>query len=88
MKQILMLCLIGMGLLLPTTKISSAGYSFFHRSVDVNIEGRSLLASSDTEDGPLTEIDIYNNSTKELIESRACSGYSWTLNLSSFAKGD
>ena len=90
MKQILIACLIGMGLLLPTAKVkSSVDYSFFYkRVIDVGLEGYDLLATSDSETGTLVEVDVYQKSTGELVRNQSCSGYSCKVSLSGLPSGD
>ncbi|MES2619545.1 MAG: hypothetical protein V4615_01750 [Bacteroidota bacterium] len=59
MKRILIVCLLGMGLLLPVKKITAKEF-FTKRIVDVWMEGAVLRATSDDNTGGITLIQIFD----------------------------
>jgi len=83
-----MVCLIGMGLLLPTAKVKSSTDHLFSnkRIVDVYKEGMTLLASSDASTGTLEKVEVFQGT--ELKKTRSCSGYSCSVSLSGLSAGN
>lgn len=75
-----------MGLLLPA--INQAARNFlYHRIIDVYIEEYVLIASSGSDDGPLTHINIRQTSNNELVLSQDLSGYSASVDISGLNSG-
>lgn len=89
MKKQLMVCLLGIGLLLPESKANSSGVKyFFNRIVDCNLQGYDLLVTSDTEDGSINKVEIYNSSTQQLEMTEYSSGYSCSVDVGDLEKGE
>lgn len=86
MKQILIVCLLGIGMLLPSQEVKSS--EPYRRIVDVHIDFPALIADSDTEDGTISKIEIYKVSTGEKVRQTFCSGYSCSINLSGLPAGN
>lgn len=86
MKRILFACLLGLATLLPTNKIA-AEKNFFHRIIDIYIEGIVLIANSDESSGKLVSISIYNSSN-QVVLSQYCGDYSCGITLSSLRHGN
>ncbi|MFM2306538.1 MAG: hypothetical protein RLZZ367_1207 [Bacteroidota bacterium] len=89
MKQILLAALLSAGALLPSNEAKSSAVYSFHRVVDVTISGWVLNAFSQSENGVINQIEIYQNGTMTLVLYQACggSGYSCSVDLSDLADG-
>lgn len=86
MKQILIVCLLGMGLLLPQNKVTAKEF-YTKRIVDVWIEGAVLTANSDAYTGGITEVQIYNSSDQKVLAQSCGGGYSCQVSLSGLPGG-
>lgn len=73
MKRILIVCLLGMGLLLPSTTITANNF-FINRIIDVLLEGDWVEITSDAGTGTLTNVIIYNSQEQKVL-AEALSGY-------------
>lgn len=85
MKRILIVCLLGMGLLLPVTNIT-AKEVIVKRTIDVYSEEDIIAITSDVNSGSLTLVKVYNSSKVKVIEE-TCSGYYHEINASSLPSG-
>ncbi len=85
MKRILIVCLLGMGLLLPVQQLTAMGFSF-QRIVDVFMEDAILIASSESETGTLKSVTI-KDSEQQVVLQEDISGYYDTVDLSSLRPG-
>lgn len=85
MKRILIVCLLGIGLLLPLTNIT-AKESIAKRVVDVVLEDEVISITSEANTGTLTTVKIYNSSKVKVIEE-ACSGYYHGTDVSALPSG-
>ncbi len=82
MKRILIVCLLGIGLLLPSANTTAKEF-FVKRIVDVTIEGYWLLASSDESTGNIIRVKVYKQSNQELVIDQKCSsGYTCMVDMS------
>src|SRR4051812_18490689 len=86
MKRMLIVCLLGMGLLLPYNKITAKEF-FTKRIVDVYKDGWALHATSDDHTGNITTVRIFNGSGAKVLQ-QSCSGYSCTVSLVGLPAGD
>ncbi len=86
MKKVLITCLLGMGVLLPTEMVKSS-VIYYSRIVDVAISGWVLTATSNPEDGTISTIEIIRASTMEVVLTQSCSGYSCAVGLSGLPGG-
>lgn len=89
MKRILIVCLLGMGLLLPSTTVTAKEFSHKEsakRIIDVMLEGHVLLATSDATTGTLVSCYIWNGS-KSLVLQQSLSGYSDDVDVSGLSSG-
>lgn len=86
MKRILIVCLLGMGLLLPVQQLTANGFSF-KRIVDVFMEANILIASSDSGTGTLVSVTIKNGNNQTVLQEDV-SGYYDTVDLSSLSPGN
>ncbi len=73
MKNFLLVCLMGLGMLLPSTTIT-AKESAKKRIVNVGIEGYVLLSSSQTEDGPITLVEVKKLPDGKLMSTQSGDG--------------
>lgn len=88
MKQILMVCLLGMGLLLPVTKVNSSVVNqFVHRVIDITMDGFVLFATSDSNTGTITQIKVWNNVSHKLELTQSCSGYACSVYVGGLPSG-
>lgn len=85
MKRILIVCLLGMGLLLPATTIT-AKEIISKRIFDVWMEGDVLIATSDATTGALVNLKVWNSS-KQMVLQQGISGYYSEVDLSSLPTG-
>lgn len=85
MKRILIVCLLGMGLLLPATTITAKEF-IIKRTVDVYVEGDVVGITSDVNSGSLTQVKIYNSNKVKVIDE-SCSGYEHEVDISSLPSG-
>ena len=89
MKRILIVCLLGMGLLLPSTTITAKEFSkreSAKRFVDVWLEGATLQATSDAQSGTLVRMKIFNTA-KQLVLNETLSGYEDAVDVSGLPNG-
>lgn len=86
MKRILLVCLLGMGLLLPAINNTAKGF-FIHRVLDVFIEDHNLQVSAESDDGALVHINIRKTSNNDLVLSQDLSGYYASVDISGLAAG-
>lgn len=85
MKRILIVCLLGMGLLLPATELTAKEF-LSKRIVDVTIEDDWIGITSDAGTGTLVEVEIYNNRNQKVF-GESLSGYSDGADISSLSNG-
>lgn len=85
MKRILIVCLLGMGLLLPITNIT-AKEVIVKRTLDVFLEEDNIAITSDANSGSLTLVKVYNSNKVKVIEE-SCSGYYHAVDASSLPSG-
>ncbi len=86
MKKFLLVCLLGLGMLLPSTTIT-AKESVKQRIINVNIEGWVLFGTSQTEDGPISVMEVRKMPDGKLMASKPGDGYSCTLDISDLPSG-
>ena len=95
MKKILIVCLLGLGVLLPSTTITAKGIltnkataaaNVHQRIVDVTIETGVLFASSDVVTGALKSVKLVNSANKTVLKE-TCSGYSYATDVSYLPSG-
>lgn len=87
-KVVLLACLIGIGLLLPTAKVNSSVVNHFcKRVVDVSVEGFDLLCTSQSDDGTITKVEIHQQNPHRIVLTQYCSGYSCVVDLSGLPSG-
>jgi len=90
MKRILIVCLLGMGLLLPATNLTAKEFSkkevFKKRIVDCFLEGDILIVTSDANTGTLSNVKIWSGG-KQLVLQQSVSGYEDEVDLSSLPSG-
>ncbi len=90
MKRILIVCLLGMGLLLPYNKITAKEFSekeISKRIVDIMLEGNVLIASSDASTGTINEVKIYNSSKQKVVDQTCYGGYVCDVDVSGLPSG-
>ena len=80
MKKVLFLCLLGVGVLLPTGQAKSS-VIVQARVVTVHVEGWALTANSDAESGTINQIQVFNLTTGLLVREETCGGYSCAVSL-------
>ena len=80
MKRILIVCLLGMGLLLPVQQLTANGF-LIKRIVDVYIESHVLGITSDSNTGTLASVKI-KNADNQTVWEEGLSGYSDSVDLS------
>ncbi len=85
MKMILT-CLLGIAMLLGQTAWTTAPKTA-HRIVDCDLEGHVLLASSQSEDGHITLIRVYNLNGPTLAIEKECYSYSEEVDISGLKHG-
>lgn len=85
MKRILIVCLLGMGLLLPVQQITANAFSL-KRIVDVWIENAILIVTSDSGTGTLKTAKIKNADNQTVLEEDI-SGYYDNVDVSSLRPG-
>ncbi len=89
MKQILLVCLMGMGLLCPIAKVNSSVVNpFVHRIVDCTLDGAVLYGTSDSGTGTITQMKVWNNVSHKLELTQSCSGYACSLYVGGLPSGD
>ncbi len=93
MKKILILCLLSMALLLPSTTITAKEFSknntkttSLKRIVDVTIIDEVLSVTSDASTGTLVWVKVYNTQ-KQLVLAQLLSGYSDGVDVSFLHSG-
>lgn len=90
MKRILIVCLLGMGLLLPCNKTTAKGFFkkevFSKRIVDCYLDGDILAITSDPGTGTLVTCKIWSP-TKQLVLLESISGYEDAVDVSSLHSG-
>jgi hypothetical protein len=82
----LIVCLLGMGLLLPSANITAKEF-FIKRVVDVYKDGLVLQASSDSNTGGITMIRLYDSSNVKVAQQSYESVYSCSISLAHLASG-
>ena len=85
MKRILIVCLLGMGLLLPSTTITAKEF-FVKRIVNCYLEGNVLIATSSGSSGTLTDMKIFDTGKHKVLE-QALSGTEDAVDVSGLAAG-
>lgn len=85
MKRILIVCLLGMGLLLPISNIT-AKELIVKRTIDVYVEEDNIAITSDANSGSLTLVKVFNSNKVKVIEE-SCSGYYHSVDASSLPSG-
>ena len=87
MKKLLFAVLVGLVALAPTQFVKSSIANAYHRVVEVNISGWVLYATSDTEDGTITKIEVLNHRGQVVLTENRCSGYSCSTSISGLPSG-
>jgi hypothetical protein len=85
MKRILIVCLLGMGLLLPSTTITAKEF-IKQRTVDLWLESDILTITSDAGTGTLVQVNIYDSHEHKVL-GQALSGYTSYVDVSSLPNG-
>jgi len=86
MKKFLLVCLLGMGALLPATT-TTAKESISKRIINVTMEDWVLVGTSQTEDGPIVNMSVLTVPGGTRVASQSCSGYTCSLNISGLPSG-
>lgn len=95
MKNILMVCLLGLGLLIPASHVSATELStskVLHKAadggpgLDIWIEGDALLCGSDESSGELTKLKIADRN-KVVVFDAHLSGYYTSTDISNLPSG-
>lgn len=73
MKKILLATLLSLGMLLPATSITAKEIAK-HRTINIGIEGYVLLSTSQTEDGPITLVEVRKLTDGKLMSSQTGDG--------------
>ncbi len=84
MKKVLIVCLLGMGLMLPNNNIT-AKESVVKRFVDILKEGDILLSTSDEISGEILKVDVYKNG--QLVLTEEVGDYVSYINISALSRG-
>ena len=90
MKRIVIVCLLGMGLLLPATNNAAKGFSkkeISKRIVDCYLEGDALSITSDEGTGTLVTVKIWDTG-KHLKLQESISGYADAVDVSGLTAGN
>jgi len=72
MKKIFVVCLLGIGMLLPTLKTTAK--ENLKKIIDISLEEDVLLASSSSEDGVISKI-IITDKSRQTVATQTCGGY-------------
>lgn len=88
MRTIVMVCLLGAGLLLPTAKVKSSVNTVICRIVDVNVQQDILLASSDAQTGGITKVKVYDADEVLVLTQQCGGGYSCEVDISGLHSGN
>lgn len=72
MKKIFVVCLLGIGMLLPTLKTTAK--ENLKKIIEISLEEDVLLASSSSEDGVISKI-IITDKSRQTVASQTCGGY-------------
>ncbi len=89
MKRILIVCLLGMGLLLPATKTTAKENTInkqLKRAIEVWSETGICIAASDVNTGTLCTMKIINSSKVKVLEE-SISGYYDEVDVSGLSSG-
>lgn len=86
MKQILFICLLGIGTLLPTTEAKSNITNVF-KKVDVHVVTGVLYSTSQSTDGIINHVEIYDSGMSLVAYQMGNSTYSCTVDLSDLNPG-
>ena len=86
MKKLLFVCLLGLGMLLPSTTVT-AKESVKHRIVDIGLEGYVLTANSEKEDGTIDLIEVRKLPDGKLMASEGCNDYTCSVDISGLPSG-
>lgn len=90
MKQILIVCLLGIGLLLPSTTITAKEFPSKEiskkRIVDIWMEGDAAHITSDASTGTLVTCKIWDPG-KHLVLQESISGYADDVDVSGLSSG-
>lgn len=88
MKKLMLMVALAAAICWPLEEVKATMVKPCHRIVDVNISGWVLYATSQTEDGTISKIEIYRNSDMALmLTQNSCSGYACSIDISSLAAG-
>ena len=87
MKKILLVCLLGLGMLLPTNNVSAAKEHAHIRKIGVMIDGNVLIASSDRTDGPISMLEVKALPDGKLWASQSCNDYTCSTDVSNLPTG-
>lgn len=85
MKRILIVCLLGMGLLLPSTTITAKEFSA-KRIVDIFMEDDWLQATSDGYTGSIVKVEVFNSSEQKVL-GESCRGFSCEVYIGGLPSG-
>jgi|ERR1043165_1042490 hypothetical protein len=92
MKKFLLLSLLGLGMLMPTTTISAKEITksavAIKKVIDVGIEGSALIAHSGTEDGPIMNMVVKTVPGGKLMGQSSCGGYYCSMDISGLPCGN
>jgi hypothetical protein len=72
MRKILVVCLLGIGMLLPA--LQTTAREEVKKIVNCTLEDEVLLANSSGEDGTITKV-IVTNTARQIVASQECGGY-------------
>lgn len=86
MKKFLLVCLLGMGALLPATT-TTAKEIFAKRIIDVTMEGWVLIGTSQTEDGPIVNMSVLTIPGGLRVATQSCNGYTCSLSVADLPSG-
>ena len=87
MKKLLFAALLAAVCCWPLEEVKATIANAYHRAVEVNISGWVLYATSDTEDGTITKIEVLNHRGQVVLTENGCSGYSCSTSISGLPSG-
>lgn len=89
MKKFFLASLVAVALMLPAMNFTSQAASImtsFNRTIAV-IEGWVLFATSNVDEGKITQIKIYRLTTGELVRTQQCNSYECSISLKDLPGG-
>ena len=92
MKKFLLLCLLGLGMLLPANTITAKEVTknvlAKSKIINVTLQGNVLLANSGMDDGPILGIVIRTVPGGKMMLQQECGDYSCSVNVSCLPAGN